>query len=1023
MLTSFKHCGDLGDIVYSLPTIRAAGGGALFLAQADFTRVKTSEQTLRTIAPLIEVQPYVRGVSLYDGRTVAYELDLFRGAGSVWDHIAHRHLMAFGFPREEANTQWITVPPEPIMPVVINRTDRFQNAAFPWKEVVRRYGQEAVFVGTEVEHQAFVAQFGDVPYWPTENLLELAKVIAGAWLFIGNQSCPLAIAEALKKPIIQETCLSLPNCRMPRDGFQAVAGARVDWPTVPAWIRYGLRLQARYIAKLTATQDLSHNPAEGAGKEVHKKQAPKATVCIVQHGRYGDILNILPIAKALADEGNLVAMLVNHRYADLLESVSYVAPVVDHSGEFEEPLEAANRIGSMFDKVLVPQVYDRTTKRERLCESFNEESWRYAGWLDKWDELKLVLDRRSAEREQKLLEAYNLTNKPFILYNGKGFSSPFQNAEQLEYELRKRWAEKVTIVDLARVKAERFYDLLGLMDKALALVTIDTATLHLASASNVPVVALVADDWNGSRPRCNCVLKLRYQEYPSRLGDIHATIERLVSQNESMSFFHSGDLGDIVYALLFMSTFQKPRLFVGPEAGVGTRITMNRTSFEWILPLLESQGWLGGVAYAESKPSTNFNLNEFRKTWFNPRRQCRTLAQCYPEHFRRPALREDVPWLSVQPKPVEGKPVVIARSERYRNPSFPWRQVSAKYKGRMLFVGLRSEYDEWCSIYGNTAEYYPVQNALEMAQIIAGAKLFIGNQSFPMSLAIALNVPVIQETSTATPDCVFKRPNAVYSHLSKPTLPDMPGEPIIEVQAQATTTASTAVKYRGRLSLPITLLAIDTFAPNITLNALVACRREVTFKRVVMVCRRGVSLVLGDRDGIHPEPVDVSNDRVEREKLLIFHMHEFFDTSHCLHVEHDARIANPLAWRDEWLQYDFIGAPWPYPYDEDGFPPCNATNCVGNYGFALISRRFCKAVASVAQPTDREARISDAYICRTLRPALEDLGIKFAPEEVAERFSCENRYYSGQFGWHGRGTAALNGFKVQVIASNTPVSL
>lgn len=85
---------------------------------------------------------------------------------------------------------------------------------------------------------------------------------------------------------------------------------------------------------------------------------------------------------------------------------------------------------------------------------------------------------------------------------------------------------------------------------------------------------------------------------------------------------------------------------------------------------------------------------------------------------------------------------------------------------------------------------------------------------------------------------------------------------------------------------------------------------------------------------------------------------------------------------------------------------------MGNLGFALVSKRFSQAVDECGEPTPEEARMSDVYMCRVLRPKLEALGIKFAPEGVAARFACEGRFFSGQLGFHGVGTAEMNGFRL-----------
>lgn len=134
-------------------------------------------------------------------------------------------------------------------------------------------------------------------------------------------------------------------------------------------------------------------------------------------------------------------------------------------------------------------------------------------------------------------------------------------------------------------------------------------------------------------------------------------------------------------------------------------------------------------------------------------------------------------------------------------------------------------------------------------------------------------------------------------------------------------------------------------------------------------------------------------------------------SSHVLFMEADAGVLNPLAWDKKWLRHDFIGAPWP-PHVEFGWPPCDGkTNAVGNTGFSLRSRKFLEAVARalVERKDDPYRFCHDSWICRTIRPWLEaECKIKFAPVDVAARFSCENRIYSGSFGFHGRSTVILN---------------
>ena len=82
-------------------------------------------------------------------------------------------------------------------------------------------------VGFKDEHEAFCSDFAvDIPHIPTPTIAELAAIIAGADLFIGNQSMPYAIAEGIGKYTIQEVYLAAPNCIFDRpDAVYFRAGA------------------------------------------------------------------------------------------------------------------------------------------------------------------------------------------------------------------------------------------------------------------------------------------------------------------------------------------------------------------------------------------------------------------------------------------------------------------------------------------------------------------------------------------------------------------------------------------------------------------------------------------------------------------------------------------------------------------------------------------------------------------------------------------------------------------------------
>lgn len=227
----FRHAGDIGDIIYALPAMRALGGGALLIEAAAYTRQRLTPDKWCGVNELLLRQSYVQDVRQWIvGEPVNYNLNDFRARMMTLLRVGHGHDKHLGYwiceshgvPFKVMDDQWLHVAdPIDAAKVVFSRSGAgrdprfvYHNPHFPWHKVWAKYRDDAVFVGTEDEHRYFVHLCGDVPHYRTNTLLEAARVIAGAKLFIGNQSAPHAIAEGLKKRIVLEVWPTGPNCLM-----------------------------------------------------------------------------------------------------------------------------------------------------------------------------------------------------------------------------------------------------------------------------------------------------------------------------------------------------------------------------------------------------------------------------------------------------------------------------------------------------------------------------------------------------------------------------------------------------------------------------------------------------------------------------------------------------------------------------------------------------------------------------------------------------------------------------------------
>ena len=151
--------------------------------------------------------------------------------------------------------------------------------------------------------------------------------------------------------------------------------------------------------------------------------------------------------------------------------------------------------------------------------------------------------------------------------------------------------------------------------------------------------------------------------------------------------------------------------------------------------------------------------------------------------------------------------------------------------------------------------------------------------------------------------------------------------------------------------------------------------------------------------------------KLTREECQVFtlcEMVEHITTDFVLIVQGDGFVVNPILWNPKFLEYDYIGAPWPisnlnintqrFPQVNEKLKSSNYTFQIGNGGFTLRSKKLMNSVKKIynddykIQDADGDPVPEDAVICIWMRKELENMGCKF-PEDIsfAASFSCEAR--------------------------------
>jgi hypothetical protein len=131
----------------------------------------------------------------------------------------------------------------------------------------------------------------------------------------------------------------------------------------------------------------------------------------------------------------------------------------------------------------------------------------------------------------------------------------------------------------------------------------------------------------------------------------------------------------------------------------------------------------------------------------------------------------------------------------------------------------------------------------------------------------------------------------------------------------------------------------------------------------------------------------------------------YITTDAVIIVQSDGHATCEKAWTNEFLQWDYIGAPW--PLWATLFMRGSMARRVGGGGFSFRSKKFLEATASIDYSPDDYWQ-EDICTSRVYHKQLEALGCRFAPVAVAMKWCTEYPIEdypfwkpSQSFGFHG----------------------
>jgi|TARA_B110000438_G_scaffold297702_1_gene344533 hypothetical protein len=242
--------------------------------------------------------------------------------------------------------------------------------------------------------------------------------------------------------------------------------------------------------------------------------------------------------------------------------------------------------------------------------------------------------------------------------------------------------------------------------------------------------------------------------FESKYKDYIYEIKNKIEKNKTITFLHSGHLGDLVYALPVIKELSKdhechfyiqsnkkiPVEYYKHPAG---SVYIDDRMLNLFLPLMKEQKFIHRVEkYNDQKIDINFDI--FRELPIN-------INFNSPRwYFHIAGIQVDLadPYLFVDPHEKIKNKIVIHRTFRHRNQFINYKFLE-RY-GDLVFVGTKDEYEDLRKDVKNL-DLYDCKDYLDMARVIKASKFFIGNQSVAYPMAEAIKVPRILEAEPNFP--------------------------------------------------------------------------------------------------------------------------------------------------------------------------------------------------------------------------------------------------------------------------------
>ncbi len=219
---SFLHSGQLGDLIYSLATIKELSKShkCKLYIQIDkpmplnygnsSKKVFISKRSGDLIFPLLRNQDFLDAVDIYKDEKIDINLDLFRDIPINLSFYSTRWFSHMCGININVENTFLSAKPHNLIKnkIIIHRSPRYRNPYINYKFL--NNVKNLLCIGLEDEFKNLKKEIDNLEFHDCKDFLEIAEIIKASKFYIGNMSFQYVMAEGLKIPRLLEASPDFP---------------------------------------------------------------------------------------------------------------------------------------------------------------------------------------------------------------------------------------------------------------------------------------------------------------------------------------------------------------------------------------------------------------------------------------------------------------------------------------------------------------------------------------------------------------------------------------------------------------------------------------------------------------------------------------------------------------------------------------------------------------------------------------------------------------------------------------------